>query len=263
MARAALAGLLAAAAGVFAHGAAVAAPFAVVLRQPPPLFKGAKSMPRITSPATAATAKINTDLAKVDSAWMAEARDCRETAGGAEVDLGRDYAMKMRGPAYFALEISDEEFCGGAHPSTTLTPITYDLATGERIDWLKVFPASARVKRSFEADPGEPPVDEFRSPVLHALYLKKARAARSAADWKDCAEALQDPELDFQMVPDAEQGALEITPDLPHAVMACGDSVALSPADMRALGVAQPLVEAIGQSHAAWLAWKKAHPEKR
>lgn len=240
-------------------GAAQAAPFAVVLRTPPPLAKDQDRMPRIVSPATPATAKINVDLDRVDAEWLAEAKQCRELAEGREVDLARGFFVRMRGPGYFALLITDEEYCGGAHPSNVLTPVTYDLSTGRRVEWLKLFARSAKVTRAYEPEAGEPPTDAFRSPVLHALYLKQARADRTAAEWKDCGDALEDPELTFQFVPNAEEGAVEMMPDLPRVVMACGDSAYLRPADLRRLGVGPRLIASIEQSHTAWLAWKKTH----
>jgi hypothetical protein len=259
----AAAGMLAAALAIVATGAVQAAPFAVVLRTPPPLFKDSDSMPRIVSPGTPAAARINADLARIDAQWVAETRECRKAAEGGETYFTRGYSMRMRGPDYFALLISEEEDCGGVHPSNALTPLTYDLATGERVEWLKLFAPAAKVRRAYEPEPGEAPSDLFRSPVLHAIYLKQVRAGGSGADWEECASSLEDPELAFQIVPNAEEGAVELLPELPRVVMACGDSAYLTPADLGRLGVEPRLISALEQSHAAWLEWKKAHPDPK
>lgn len=261
MIRAAAAGLLAAA---LAAGAVQASPFAVVLKTLPPLLKDSESMPRIVSPATPATARINADLAKVDADWVAEAKDCRGDGKNPYVYVERHYFVQMRGPGYFALLLSDEENCGGPHPDNVLTPITYDLTNGQRVNWLAMFPPSAKLRAAYDTLAGEGPPNLFRSPVLQAIYLKRARAQRSAADWKQCTDALDNPEgLDFQLVPDAAKGSLVLSLQLPRVVMACGDDIDLVPTDMRRLGVEPRLVAAIEQSHAAWLAWKAAHPDQK
>ena len=113
--------------------------------------------------------------------WIAETKECREGGQGSDVYFSRGYFVRMRGPDYFALLVSEELSCGGAHPSNALTPITYDIATGQRVNWPNLFGAEAKVRRAYEPEPGERPTDLFASPVLHAIYLKQVRAGRAAA----------------------------------------------------------------------------------
>jgi hypothetical protein len=256
-----------AAAGLFAAalcgaGAASASPFAVVLHQPPPLAKDADSLPRIVSPKTAATDRINADLARADAQWREDAVWCRKNATSPkDVYLARGFTVTMRGPGFFALSVSDESDCGGAHPNNDVTARVYDLDSGRRVDWLKLFPASARMKRPYD-DASEELAGMFTSPVLQAVYLKTARTYRPGKEWADC-DYLEQPGRVFDLMPNAESGGLDMEPaDLPRVIMACGDSVTISPTELRRLGADPRLIGSIEQSHLAWKAWKATHKDR-
>lgn len=214
------------------------APQAVTLQAQPAIAEGVEALPRLVG-TTPAIQAINADLARLDT--LARAGGC-EGGGGFE----RGILQPMTGPGYVTFWVSENYFCeGSAHPSFDQTVVTYDLATGQAVDWVAAAPGLQLTK-------GED--GSLSSNALTALYSRKMLASADPERLRDCgdvwtAESLGD--TSFKVWLDAENGGMSISPNFPNVILACGDSATLTGADMTEFGVAPAVIEAVAAAHAA------------
>lgn len=165
------------------------------------------------------------------------------------VDFDDELTVAFANPRWLATTYSvGFYFAGAAHPSSGFRPTTYDLRTGEVVDWTRWFRFSA---------PGAGPLPLERRDLLAALTLKAmtaqvaARAAGAGADEPECFQQVlahhgcqggqcTDGQLSQGHVPDAwllwptDQG-LAVSPDIyPEVARACrGEHVVLRWAQVR------------------------------
>jgi hypothetical protein len=216
-------------------------------------------MPRIAEPRDDAERKINAALARLDITVRTAAAECRNE-GRRRSWWERNIAVPMRGPRFIAYQITDNTFCGGAHPSVGTMAIAYDLATGAPVDWTALLPPSLTGTVALSTEMDGTRMVTLSSKRLHALYLERYRPRESdanvdAAD-EDCREAVahprgnDDPPL-MTVWPDAKEGGLAVRFEVAHAVQACVDDVVIPLATLRAEGAKPLLVEAIEKAHAA------------
>jgi len=242
MHRAAVAGMLAA-----AMAAAPVAAQTLALSQPKPLSIGQPALPRIAEPKTAATARINAALDRMDRRWTAFAHGCHDDESAPDTDnVGRSVEVTARGPAYLSLVIRYDYSCGGAHPDGGAIALVYDLDTGRPVDWLKLLPPGMKASGDVDTAGDGSVIGRVSSPVLHDLYLRAVKADKELADQADCADVLADPGLPFQLWPDAKARGLVLEPaSLPHVVAACANPATIPAATLRGLGVEGRMVDAV------------------
>ena len=227
---------------------------AVVAFTPTPeLGKYIQALPRIVG-AAPAIATINADLDKLDAGARESAASCE----GVDGRYSRWITQPMTGPAFVTYAISEEYMCGGPYPSTGQTTVTYDLASGRRLDWSVVLKAMNVTTGDTEGMPaGSVPI--VYSPALAAWYVRTIKAQIAGQDggseWMEQCAPVFDAEVflanGFRLSASAEAGGLTVSPDLPHVVQACGDAAIMDAAAMRANGVETRLIEAISAAHAA------------
>ncbi len=219
----------------------------------PDLGKDIAALPRLVGP-TPSVAAINADLDRLDAAAHKSAASCENQDGG----YSRWISQPMTGPAFVTYAISEEYNCGGPYPSTSQTTVTYDLASGQRLDWAAVLKAMNVTTGDTEGMPaGSVPI--VYSPALAAWYVRTIKAQIVSQDggseWMEqCAPVFDAEEFSsngFRLSADAEAGGLMVSPDLPHVVQACGDAAIMDGAAMRAYGVEGRLIEALATAHAA------------
>ena len=219
----------------------------------PDLGKDIAALPRLvgTGPAIAA---VNADLDTLDAAARESAAGCENPEGG----YSRWISQPMTGPAFVTYAISEEYNCGGPYPATGQTTVTYDLASGRRLDWSAVLKAMNVTTGDTEGMPaGSVPL--VYSPALAAWYTRTIKAQIAGQDggseWMEqCAPVFDAEEFStngFRLSADAEAGGLTVSPELPHVVQACGDAAIMDAAAMRANGVEVRLIEALATAHAA------------
>ena len=220
---------------------------AVRLTTPPPLARDNAALPRIAAPASAAMARINRALAKLDKSWMAFIRECRTSRG----DTGRSFEVTMRGPAYLSLVTHDDESCGGAHPDSDTLALVYDLNTGAPVDWRRLLGGRLVQTASVDTVIYGTSIGMLSSPALREIYVRSVRAAagRDRTWWADCADTLRDPRLVFIAWLDAKRAGLVLQPSLPHVEAACAEEAAIPAATLRGLGADPGLVGAIEAAH--------------
>jgi len=238
-------------------GSAWAADRPVTVTAQPELKPGLATMPQIAAPADDAERRINAALRRLDGNVRKAAKSC-QADGGARSSWTRTIRTPMRGPHFLSVEIRDDMFCGGAHPSTGLMAIVYDLTTGAPVDWTKLLPPTLTGAVALAEGLDGTKMVTLASKRLHALYLERYRPKDSKAkregDDNDCRAVVQetaqsDPPGMMAWL-DAKAGGLAVQFDLPHYAQACADTVVIPSAVLKQEGAQPVLTDAIDAAHA-------------
>jgi hypothetical protein len=212
----------------------------------PDLGAGVGALPRLVGEG-AAVAAINADLDRRDTA--ARATGC-EGGGGYE----RGVSQPMTGPGFISFWITEGFACQGtAHPSFDQTALTYDLATGQTVDWVVAAPG-LQLTRGDTADLPDGYVPDLSSTALTAWYSSGALASTDREHLQECADVWAPEALegtDFKVWLDAQNGGLSISPQFVHVMQACADTVTMNAAEMRRFGVPPAIIDAVTAAHAA------------
>ena len=217
----------------------------VTLKPSPALATRVAGFPRIAAPSDAGAQKINLALDRQDQEVKSAAKQCPH--GG----WSRDVTVAMRGPRYLSLTAQDSWDCGGAHPDASRLVLVYDLATGSPVNWARLLPSAMIHSASLDTAGDGTRIGVIQSRALQDFYIKARTADPKDPLDPDCKDIVQDPELKFDLWPDAQAGGIQIEPEgLPHAVAACGDNVLIPAAALRKMGVQPALVDAIESAHA-------------
>jgi len=220
----------------------------VHFRVPPPVGANIASMPQIIDPVDAAEIRINAALSRLDETVRKAARDCK-SIDGKPGSWERTIDMPMRGPGYVSFVITDNTYCGSAHPNVSTMSIVYDLRSGEPVDWTHLLPASLTGTLALQEGADGTKMVTLASKRLFDLYLAGYRAGDSSADAQECRQAIQDSAGDnpppLMAWLDAKAGGLAVQFDLPHAVQACEEAVVVPLATIRAEGAQVIVVDAI------------------
>jgi hypothetical protein len=213
----------------------------------PDLAPNVQALPRLTGD-TSAIMAINADLDRFDAA--ARESGCEEGQG----DFERGVSQPMTGPGFVTFAISENFFCtGAARPSFSQTAVTYDLSTGERVDWVAAVPGLSLTRPEDDGLPATS-VPGLQSATLAAWYGQKMLAAPDAEWVEQCRSVFETESLSddyFRIWADAEGGGIAVSAEFPHVVMACADTAVMTPAEMQQFGVAPALIEAIAAANAA------------
>lgn len=215
----------------------------------PDIQEGVQALPRLVGD-TPAIAAINADLDRFDAAAG------REVCGGPGT-VERAVAQPMTGPAYVSFRISQYISCeGAAHPSIGQIGMTYDLSTGQRVDWAAALPGLELGTIDFDGE-GDGQVvlpAQYQSTALARWYGARMLAEPNAEWVEQCRSVFELESLaerSFNIWADAEVGGVVVSPDLPHVVMACGEPAVLSAQELQRWGAPPALVAAIGEARAA------------
>jgi hypothetical protein len=245
-----------------------AAPNAMTLVDKPRLSVDIEAMPRLAGDSPAII-RLNAELDRLDATAVADAGECGRMADSEEGDgWTRSITRPMTGPAYLTLREHLEIFCGGAYPSTSQTPITWDLSTGDRVNWVAALPGLGLVQDQPEEGMPTDYVYSVRSPRLEALYERKMIAEATDAEWRDQCKDVWTPKAGdelgqgFRVWADAEHGGVAIDADYAHVVQACGGTVYLTADEMREAGAPAALIDALTAAKAAgnWAPREDAEP---
>ena len=228
-----------------------------ILVEKPRLSADIEAMPRLSGDSPAIV-RINAELDRLDATAVADAGECGRMADSQEGDgWTRTITRPMTGPAYLTLREHLEIFCGGAYPSTSQTPITWDLSTGERVNWVAMLPGLGLVQDQAEEGMPTDYVYSVRSPRLETLYERKMLAETTDAERREACQdvwkLLADDELGqgFRVWADAEHGGVAIDADYAHVVQACGGTVYLTADEMREAGAPAALIDALAAGKTA------------
>lgn len=220
--------------------AAAAAPAAsaFTIQTQPDLGAQFQAMPRVSGGDAAIAAKINAAMSRLDTSAAENLTSCPEMAHNGQAQTVK---VTRNGPDFLAIEVAYESDCG-AYPSSGINAYVFDLKTGGLIDWAAAIPDARIVNGTADPDFF---TNTFSSPILQARIVTAAKA-QTDAEWRtDCVPVLEGGQLNLTGRINTETGALDVTPDLVHAVQACGDSLALTPADLKALKADPRLIAAV------------------
>ncbi|MCJ2070410.1 DUF4163 domain-containing protein [Methylobacterium sp. J-030] len=223
----------------------------------PDLKPDLAAMPQIAGPVDDAERRINAALKRLDGNVRKAARSC-QADGGARSAWTRTIRTPMRGPRFLSVAISDDMFCGGAHPSTGLMAIVYDQTTGLPVDWTKLLPPALTGTVALSEGIDGTKMVTLASKRLHALYRERYRPtsgdAKRDRDDDACRTVVQDTSMGdppgMMAWLDAKAGGLAVQFDLPHYAQACADTVVIPNAVLRREGAQPVLTDAIEAAHA-------------
>jgi hypothetical protein len=234
-------------AAVLAAGAAGAeAAQTPQLQHLPPIAKGNDSLPRLAGPLTPGEARVNQALDRLDASWRKFRAECRREARDGET--GRSVKVTLQAPAMLSILASDDSACGGPYPDAGQLALVYDLATGRPVDWRAVLGGALVKSTTLDSSTDGTRIGMVVSPKLQSLYL---RARKAEKGWDaECGDVLEDPDLAFQLWPDAKAGGLVLNAaSLPHVVQACAAPVAIPTSTLRTLGVDARFLNVIDAAH--------------
>jgi hypothetical protein len=214
----------------------------VHLRVPPPVRQNLASMPQIVDPVDAAERRINAALGQLDATVRKAANDCKDP-DGKPGSWERSIDVPMRGPGYISFVISDDTYCGGAHPNASTMSIVYDLRSGAPVDWTQLLPASLTGTLALQQGADGTSMITLASPRLFDLY--RAGYGEGSQVDPNCQQVIADsgsnaPPAMMAWL-DAKAGGLAVQFDLPHFAQACALPIVIPLATLRAEG-AQPLL---------------------
>jgi hypothetical protein len=216
----------------------------VTMRAAKPVAHGIEAFPRIAAPLDAAAVRINHALAGADASVDRLAVDCNHYKG-----WHRGVSVTMRGPRYVSLLAGDDWYCGGAYPDTDLTALVFDLSTGARVDWTKLFPAGVIAKAAPNPGGGVSDPILVQSTTLWDLFVKTANAAEHD-DCNDVRNKAADFGTTLMIWPDAKDDAIDlVAADFPHVVKACSGPATIPVVELRKLGVDATLLDAVDEAH--------------
>jgi len=211
---------------------AAAAPTSAVSLAAAPLHSvgGKPVYPRLTAfPNAAIMAKVNAALAKQEADDRDSRSDCiksvLEAKDKPDADTYRtEISVTYLSPHYLSVNVVSSYYCGGPSPTAGAeSPLTFDLTTGDPVDWKTVF------------KPGFLPPDDGEDSAHPSGLLKfyKARYRKGEVEEDDCRSVIDDPSLSLSPILwlSAKAG-LVVQPDFPHVTAACADDLDLSPATL-------------------------------
>jgi hypothetical protein len=231
-------------ASMMAVNQAAATDLPVALKKSPPIAKHVDAFPRIAAPTDQAAQRINQALDRRDAQVKTAAKEC--TTG----DWERTVSVPMRGPRYLAFVAQDSWDCGGPHPDDSLLVLVYDLSTGSPVNWTRLLPASMVQTSTLDTAGDGTKIGVIGSRVLQDFYVKALSSDPKNPLDADCHDVLKDPDLKFNLWPDAKAGGIAVEPEgLPHVLAPCTNSVVVPVSDLRKMGVQPALLDAIETAH--------------
>jgi hypothetical protein len=200
----------------------------------PRLAPDVAAMPRVLQTGAAAE-KINERLDLMD---RSEASAMAECADGPHRFWERWIDIAFATSGFLGVVSHTGFYCSGAaHPETYSRAVTFDLATGEPVDWREVFPASLRNSEDFSF-----PTDILRG----SLELTDIYVAQNRTSGAECRDTVAGRPHDFLVYPRDNPVGLVLTPvDLAYAEKACADPVVIPLTVLRSMGLTHPILDAM------------------
>ena len=211
-----------------------------MLRTTPNLAKNAEAYPTLIG-ATPAIARINRALRAANAKQREDMKDCRRDAPQDGYWWEQSIDAPLIGAHFVSLAAHGNLSCGGAHPNFIDEALTFDLTTGEPVDWRRLLPASLLAESRRGADA---PADAIAAPALTALFVDQSEKEGVGAD---CKEAFGEQQMNFAFWPDAKAKGLAMrAANLLHwAEGPCSGPVTIPVETLKRLGFDPLLIEDI------------------
>jgi len=216
----------------------------------PDTVEGVEVLPRLTGD-DAAPPRFGYLTGALDDTGEAERTRCM-VAAPERSQWSRRVTVPMSGPRFASLVIRDVASCGDAPTRTTELRMTYDLTTGDTIDWSSVLPSDLIEPR----DPGDTLGFLYeatvRSKALIAWHAEHGPASMDAQARADCGGRILDLTRTggLHIWLDAERGGRAIAPALTgQDATVCAESSFMPTEELRRRGAADELVDALDAAH--------------
>ncbi|HEY4941957.1 MAG TPA: hypothetical protein VII56_11080 [Rhizomicrobium sp.] len=190
---------------------------------------GAKAVyPRLTTfPDARIMAKVNALLATREKDDRGAYADCLSQLKDMKMKpdkdtYSEDIAVRYLSGRLLSIEVVTSYDCAGAYPTNGAeTPATFDLASGNPIDWTMAF------------KPGFLPGADEHAPLSFLTRTYRSRYSK-AKDDADCRQAInqQDPFSGAPIVWLDARGGVVFQPDFPHVLAACATPLTLPPGEI-------------------------------
>lgn len=206
------------------------------MRGAPDLAKDVQAYPTLIGPG-AAIVRINRALLAAIAKRSADIKDCRaQSPEYAYWDS--DVDAPLLGERYVSFLAHGNYSCGN-NVNIVMEAMTFDLRTGERVNWKALLPASLQGPSAASLEPGE-----IASPELSAFFVKQSQASNPDPDCKD---AFAEREMTFQLWPDAAAKGLAMEADnlRSTSIGACGGDVTMPLEMLRKIGAEPALIRDI------------------
>lgn len=230
----------------------------------PDLAEGVEVLPRLTGDDLAAR-QFEHLTGALDSAGILERAHCL-AATPQQSQWSRSVSAPMAGPKFASLVVRDFASCGDDQTRITEMRMTYDLRTGDTIDWPDVLPADLIEPRD-QADTLDFLYEAtVRSKALIAWHTDHVLESMDAQTRLDCEDRITDQSISngLQIWLDAERGGLAMAPALTaRDASACAQSSVMPTDELRRRGASIELVDAIDAAHrdSGWAAHASELPQ--
>lgn len=218
------------------------------LVEPPHIARDVAALPRLARPASPAERRIDATLAAMNRAMPKVIRTCRTLSSGPAASgayWSRKVETTLAGPRFLSLAVTDDYFCGGAHPDTAREALVFDLSTGRLADWRSFLSPALTGKVSLQEGADGVKTQRLASRRLHALYLAGYGATDQGGN-PDCREAVTNPPDDpppASVWPTTKGFGVQF--DVAHVAEACALPVVIPAARLKAAGAAPALLAAM------------------
>ena len=130
---------------------------------------GVAVMPRLTGEGAEA---LNGLFDRLDAAAEEDRTGCLSSENG-NTEYDRIIRAPFTGPRFLSVTVNASYYCGGAHPSVDIRPMTFDRETGGLPDWAALWPGGG-ITASTDGHGNLPAVS--REPVLTNWFRAAVRA---------------------------------------------------------------------------------------
>ncbi len=163
---------------------------------------------------------------------------CLRNTGSFGADYHYSIEPTLATARWLAVKASNDSFCGGAHPNTSNVATLFDRTSGAIVNLFDWFAPAAVRRTTYEEGTT---VDTLGPKLLRHVAGKIPFAERREEDCRPSVESATTWDLAL-----TEKG-IAFTPNLPRVMMACGDTVVLSWAEL------SPYLNAAGKREVAAL----------
>jgi len=225
-----------------------------VVRQLPALRRDVAALPHIEGIDSAVMTKVNLDSDRANAALQIPLRHCDidyrkwsammtpAVQAHAEGDWKRIVRVTMKGPRYLSILITDQTFCGGAHPNFSQTALVYDLTDGSAVLWEDAMQGSTRW------NPEEPYWDGMLNDQIQNAGLRRWYLVRlSDPQCRAISPKWVEPSFIVYLDASSKQ-AMVVAGNLPHVSQVCAQTIPLSQATAIQLGFPPRILRALSDA---------------
>lgn len=167
-------------------------------------------------PAIAAiNGRLREPFDNADEGW----RWCLRNAGPFGADYHDEVEARLVTTRWLSVNLFNESFCGGAHPSSSNQPLLFDRRNGSVADLYTWF-GDADINRE-KVEGYSKTIDSLTGKLFEVVLKMHPRAGDKDDDCGEAVETASSWSLELRTE------GIAFTPDLPRVIMACGDEVVL------------------------------------